>query len=126
MGVGAHKDPITAQGITDAFRDAVLLTDAIHAGYSGAEPLTQAMAGYEAKRNHALKPIYDFIVDHAAMEPFDDTFQDVLASLRTDPTSLSQFFGVIQNTVHWDDFFTPTNLAHILGLNIEEELARAS
>jgi flavin-dependent dehydrogenase len=32
---GYHKDPITAQGISDAFRDAELLATAIHSGFTG-------------------------------------------------------------------------------------------
>lgn len=123
---GAHKDPITAQGITDAFRDAQLLSDAIEAGFSGAVSIEEAMVTYEQKRNHMLKPLYNFIVDHAAMEPFDDTFQDILAALRDNPAALRRFFGVIQNTVHWDDFFTPATLADILGVDPENDLAAAS
>jgi flavin-dependent dehydrogenase len=38
---GYHKDPCTAQGISDAFRSAEWLADAIHEGFSGARPLWQ-------------------------------------------------------------------------------------
>jgi len=111
---GAHKDPITAQGITDAFRDAQLLADAIYAWQSGAQQQQEAMDEYERARNKALLPLYGFIVDHAAMEPFDDVFQDVLAALRGDRRALNEFFGVIQNTVSWESFFTPQNLSRLL------------
>ncbi|MEU8238193.1 NAD(P)/FAD-dependent oxidoreductase [Actinoplanes missouriensis] len=130
---GVHKDPITAQGITDAFRDADLLADAIDAGFSGRKPLETALRGYEYRRNQALKPLYDFIVDHAAMEPFDDGFQDVLAAMRGNQDAINQFFGVIQNTVSWDEFFSPANLSRLMGLEMEVpgapgslELARAA
>jgi flavin-dependent dehydrogenase len=33
---GYHKDPVLAQGISDAFRSAEWLADAVHAGFSGA------------------------------------------------------------------------------------------
>jgi flavin-dependent dehydrogenase len=36
---GYHKDPITAQGISDAFRDTELLAGAIHEGLSGRRPV---------------------------------------------------------------------------------------
>jgi flavin-dependent dehydrogenase len=113
---GVHKDPITAQGITDAFRDAELLAEAIDEGFSGRKPLETAMRGYEYRRNLALKPLYDFIVDHAAMEPFDDAFQDVLAAMRGNQDAINRFFGVIQNTVPWDEFFSPSNLSLLMGL----------
>ena len=123
---GVHKDPITAQGITDAFRDAELLAEAIDAGFSGRKPLETALRGYEYRRNQALKPLYDFIVDHAAMEPFDDAFQDVLAAMRGNQDAINQFFGVIQNTVSWDEFFSPSNLSLLMGLPEPELLAQPS
>ena len=41
---GYCKDPITAQGISDAFIDAENVADAIDAGFSGRRPLEEAMA----------------------------------------------------------------------------------
>ncbi|MGA4838161.1 NAD(P)/FAD-dependent oxidoreductase [Streptomyces sp. G45] len=113
---GVHKDPITAQGITDAFRDAELLAQALDAGFRGRMPLETALATYEYRRNEALKPLYDFIVDHAAMEPFDPAFQDVLAAMRGNQDAINRFFGVIQNTVPWAEFFSPQNLSALMGL----------
>ena len=42
---GYHKDPCTAQGISDAFRSAEWLADAIHAGDTGATPGSAAQPG---------------------------------------------------------------------------------
>lgn len=117
---GAHKDPITAQGITDAFRDAELLARAIDAGFSGRMPLESALRSYEYRREEALKPLYDFIVDHAAMDEFDPGFQDVLAAMRNDQDAVNRFFGVIQNTVPWAEFFSPQNLSGLMGLGEPE------
>ncbi|MGH3613351.1 MAG: NAD(P)/FAD-dependent oxidoreductase [Pseudonocardia sp.] len=111
---GVHKDPITAQGITDGFRDADLLALAVDAGFSGRMPLDSALRQYEYRRNQALKPLYDFIVDHAAMEPFEPAFQDVLAAMRGNQDAINHFFGVIQNTVPWEEFFSPENLSAIM------------
>lgn len=57
---GYHRDFITGLGITDAFRDAELVAKAIDEGLSGARPMEEAMADYEAKRNEFAKPLYDF------------------------------------------------------------------
>lgn len=127
---GVHKDPITAQGITDAFRDAELLAQALDNGFSGRMPLESALRTYEYRRNEALKPLYDFIVDHAEMEPFDPAFQDVLAAMRGNQDAINRFFGVIQNTVPWGEFFSPQNLSALMGLPdpdvpAEPELAEA-
>ena len=112
---GVHKDPITAQGITDAFRDSELLARAIDAGFAGRQPLDEALAGYEQKRNEILMPIYEFIVEHATLEPFAPEFQQVMAALRGNQDGINRFFGVIQNTISWGEFFTPENLMQILG-----------
>lgn len=56
---GYHRDPITGLGISDAFRDAELLAGALDAGFSGREPLEQALAGYEQQRNAAAMPMYE-------------------------------------------------------------------
>jgi flavin-dependent dehydrogenase len=45
---GYHRDPLTAQGISDAFRDAQLLSEAIDAGLAGRQPLAEALAGVPA------------------------------------------------------------------------------
>ncbi len=56
---GYHKDPILAQGISDAFRDAELLAEAIDAGFSGREPLGEALMNYEEQRNLVALPSYE-------------------------------------------------------------------
>lgn len=121
---GVYKDPITAQGITDAFRDAELLAHAITVGFSGRYSLNEALADYERQRNEALMPLYEFIVEHATLEPFTLEFQQVLAAMRGKQDAINRFFGVIQNTIPWAEFFSPENLSQIMGLtNLDEELA---
>ena len=56
---GFHKDPILAQGISDAFRDAELLANAIDAGLAGRTPLNEALRDYEQRRNDAALPGYE-------------------------------------------------------------------
>jgi flavin-dependent dehydrogenase len=111
---GFHKDPITAQGITDAFRDAEFLSQAIDAGLSGRQPLDKALAGYEQLRNETIMPLYEFICDRATLEPFPLEFQQVLAALRGNQDGIDRFFGVIQNTIPFREFFSPENLFQIL------------
>ena len=57
---GYHRDFITGLGISDAFRDAEYLTDAIDDGLSGRRPLEEALADYERRRNEAARPLYEF------------------------------------------------------------------
>jgi flavin-dependent dehydrogenase len=54
-----HKDPIIAQGISDAFRSAEWLAQAVHAGLGGSRPFGDALAEYQRIRNERLTPMYD-------------------------------------------------------------------
>ena len=65
---GYNRDFITGLGITDAFRDAQLLADAIDDGFAERRPLDEAMAAYEQRRNEMAKPLYDITCDMASGE----------------------------------------------------------
>ena len=54
---GYHRDPITGHGITDAFRDAELLADALTAALEG-DTEADALGGYQAARDAALRDTF--------------------------------------------------------------------
>jgi len=110
---GYHKDPILALGISDAFRDAELLADAVDAGLSGRAELGAALAGYEARRNETAAPGYASTLDFARLQPPDAAMQQLLAALSSDQAQTDRFFGTVVGTVHPSAFFTPENLASI-------------
>src|SRR5262245_55140647 len=112
---GYHKDPITAEGITDAFRDADLLSEAIDASLSGRRPLDDALAEYERKRNEPALPLYDFTYQLAALEPPTPEMQALFGALRGNQHETDRFFGTIAGTVPVGEFFAPENLARIVG-----------
>jgi flavin-dependent dehydrogenase len=70
---GYHRDFGTGLGITDAFRDAELLAEAIDEGFSGRRPLEDALGGYEQRRNEFAKPLYDITTSLAAGENIEPT-----------------------------------------------------
>jgi flavin-dependent dehydrogenase len=111
---GLQKDPCTASGITDAFRSAEWLAEAIDAGFSGRESLDTALAAYEQKRNSAFQPYYDLTCQLAALEPPPSELQRVLEALETNPEQATRFFGVFAHTVSVTDFFAPENLQQIV------------
>jgi flavin-dependent dehydrogenase len=112
---GYHKDPITAQGITDAFRDAELLTDALDAGFTGERPLENALAEYERVRNEETRGLYELTHEFASLTPPSPEQQALFGALRAKPEDTSRFFGVIAGTVPAQVFFAPENLARIAG-----------
>ena len=112
---GYIKDPITGLGISDAFRDAELLANALDVGFSGRAPLDSALATYEQKRNEVSKPFYDVTLDTARMEPVRVEQVELLRALQRNPAAASQLFGVLTMAVQPADFFSPQNLFRLIG-----------
>ncbi|MCC6178694.1 MAG: NAD(P)/FAD-dependent oxidoreductase [Chloroflexi bacterium] len=111
---GYHKDPINAQGISDAFRDAELLVSAIDAGFSGRQPLETALSECERRRNEAVKPMYDFNCQLATLDPPPPEMQALLAALRDNQAETNRFLGTIAGTVPIPDFFAPANVERVM------------
>jgi flavin-dependent dehydrogenase len=111
-----HKDPITAQGISDAFRDAELVAEAVDTGLSGKRPIEEAMAEYEQRRNEAALPLYEFTCQLAMLEPPSPEMQQLFAALRHDQEQANRFFGVMAGTVPVAEFFAPENIGRIMGV----------
>jgi 2-polyprenyl-6-methoxyphenol hydroxylase-like FAD-dependent oxidoreductase len=112
---GYHKDPVTAQGISDAFRDAELLADALDAGFAGTQELQGALAEYERSRNEETRGLYELTYELASLAPPPPEQQALFGALRENEEDAGRFFGVIAGTVRPDEFFAPDNLARIVG-----------
>jgi 2-polyprenyl-6-methoxyphenol hydroxylase-like FAD-dependent oxidoreductase len=102
---GYVKDPCTAQGITDAFASAELVAEAVDDALCGRLPWSDALAGYERRRNEAAMPMYEFTYEQSSLEPPPPPLQDMLAALRDDPAGTDRFFGVFAGTVPVADLF---------------------
>jgi flavin-dependent dehydrogenase len=113
---GYIKDPITGLGISDAFRDAELLADAVDAGFAGRQPLETPLSEYEQQRNAASKPAYDFTLDIARMNPPAIEQIELFRALEHNPTATSQFLGLMTGVVKPTDFFNPQNLFQVIGM----------
>ena len=111
---GYHKDPITGQGITDAFEDAEHLARAIDAGFSGSRDLSQALSDYEQQRNQRVLAMYAFTCQMAALQPLPAALQQLFAALRGNQAEIAQFFGTFAGTVSIPEFFAPQNTARII------------
>ncbi len=111
---GYHKDPITAQGMSDAFRDAELLAEALDAGFAGRRPLVDALADYEGQRNEATLPLFELTCQLAALQPPSLEQQQLFAALRGNQEQTDRFFGTIAGTVPVPEFFSSENLGRIV------------
>ncbi len=111
---GYHKDSITAQGISDAFRDAELVAEAVDAGFSGKREIEDALAEYEQQRNAAAFPIYEFTCQLASLEPPPPEMQQLFAALRGNQADTDRFMGVLAGTTPVSEFFAPDNVGRII------------
>jgi 2-polyprenyl-6-methoxyphenol hydroxylase-like FAD-dependent oxidoreductase len=112
---GYHKDPITAQGITDGFRDAELLADAIDAAFAGRLSPEEALAGYEQKRNEAVMPMYQLTCNLARLQPPPPEMLGLFAALRDNEEQSGRFLGTIAGTVSIPEFYSPENMRRVTG-----------
>ena len=111
---GYHRDPCTAQGITDAFTSADLVSEAIDAALSGRLPWNEAMGGYENRRNAAAFPMYELTAQRAALAPPTPDAIALLTAIAGTQELVDQFAGVEAGTVPVAEFFSPQNLGMIM------------
>jgi flavin-dependent dehydrogenase len=111
---GYHKHPLSAQGITDAFRDADFLCDALDEGFSGRGELKDSLANYQRRRDAAVMPMYESTCERARMQPFPPEVLALFRALRHNQHETDRFFGTDAGTVSMAEFFRPENLARIV------------
>jgi flavin-dependent dehydrogenase len=111
---GYSKDPITAQGIQDAFRDAELCAAALHDVFSGLRPFDAAMSDYQSRRDEQVAAMYEFTLELAALEPPPPDLQRLLAAVHGSQDAMDQFARVNAGVVSPADFFAPANVERIL------------
>ena len=111
---GYDKDPITAQGISDAFIDADALSAALDEGWSGRRPLTEALAGYHASRDRRAKPMYDFTCHLATLDPPAPPLPDLFGALRGNQQAIDEFFSALTGSRPLATYMHPDNIGRII------------
>jgi flavin-dependent dehydrogenase len=111
---GYTRDPITAQGITDAFRDAELCARAIDEAFGGGRSYDDAMTGYQQARDNQVMPIYEFTTQLATLEPPPPEMQQLLGAVYGNQEAMDGFAGVAAGTVSPAEYFAPENIGRIM------------
>ena len=112
---GYIKDPITAQGIVDAFRDAELVATAMDAWRTGASSYEAAMGGFQSKRDAQSLPMYDFTCQLAALEPPPPDLVELLGAVHGNQEAMDQFCRVNAGILSPPEFFSEANVGRIFG-----------
>jgi 2-polyprenyl-6-methoxyphenol hydroxylase-like FAD-dependent oxidoreductase len=110
---GYNKDPITAQGITDAFLDAERCTEAIDAWLSDGKPYDDAMGAWHQERDAKAMAIYEFTSQMATLEPPPPELQQLLGAVAGNRESMDGFVSVVSGAVSPADFFSEENVGRI-------------
>jgi flavin-dependent dehydrogenase len=111
---GYHKDPLTAQGVTNSFSHAEMLADALAEVFSGRERMDQALAEYEVKRNQELLPMFEHTCQLAKLEPPPLETLKLFAALRANEEETGRMLGTITGTVSIPEFFSPENINRVI------------
>ena len=108
------KDPMTAQGISDAFIDAASLCEALTAGLSGGAALDDLLAAHEAARNERVGPMYEFTYQLASLEPPAPHMQALFGALRGNQDATNAFLSAITGAIPLRDFMSEENVGRIM------------
>lgn len=111
---GYTKDPITAQGMSDAFRDAELCSSALDETFAGGRSFEDAMAAYQRARDAQVLSIYDFTTQLATLEPPPPQMQQLFGAMRGNQDAMDAFVSVTAGTVSPVEFFDPENIGRIM------------
>ena len=109
-----NRDPITAQGISDAFIDAESLADAIAAALSGQGTFEERLAGHEAARNERVRPMYEFTTELASLEPPPPEMRTLFGALHGNQDATNAFLSAITGAIPLPDFMSKENIGRIM------------
>lgn len=111
---GYTKDPVTAQGICNAFADAERIAAALGEVWAGRESFDDVMGRCQAERDAATLPMYEFTTQLATLEPPPPELQELLGAIAGNQPAMDAFISVNAGTMPPPEFFDPDHLARLL------------
>jgi 2-polyprenyl-6-methoxyphenol hydroxylase-like FAD-dependent oxidoreductase len=109
-----NKDPITAQGISDAFRDAEQCASALDASLQGMRSFDEALGQYQQARDVQVLPMYEFTCQLATLEPPPPELQQLFAAVHGNQSAMDGFARMNAGTISPAEFFAPGNVQAIM------------
>lgn len=111
---GYNKDPITAQGITDAFHDAERCTSALVDTFEHGSPFENAMSAWQQTRDKRAMPMYEFTTNLATLAPPPPEMQQLLGAVHGNQSAMDDFVSVVAATMSPVEFFDPEHIGRIM------------
>jgi 2-polyprenyl-6-methoxyphenol hydroxylase-like FAD-dependent oxidoreductase len=114
---------VTAQGISDAFRDAELCVVALDQAMAGTRPFDEAMSLYQTTRDNQVLPMFEFTTQLATLEPPTPEMAQLLGAVHGNQDAMDQFVSVAAGSLSPADFFAPGNVARIMAAASDSALS---
>jgi 2-polyprenyl-6-methoxyphenol hydroxylase-like FAD-dependent oxidoreductase len=111
---GYNKDPITAQGISDAFRDAERCASALDDVFGGVRAFDDALADAQRTRDEHALPTYEFTTQMATLETPPPELQQLIGAMYGNQRAMDAFVSVVAGSLSPVEFFEPANLEAIM------------
>jgi flavin-dependent dehydrogenase len=111
---GYTRDPITAQGITDAFVDAEHCAARVHDALAGRCAFDDAMAEYHRGRDERVSAMYEFTTELATLAPPPPERQQLLGAVAGSQAAMDGFVSVAAGTLSPAAFFAPEHIGQIM------------
>lgn len=111
---GYTKDPITAQGISDAFADAERCANALDAVFAGRSSFNDAMLHYQHTRDRHAVPMYEFTTQLATLAPPPPEMQQLLGAVHGNQDAMDAFVSMTAGTMSPTEFFDPQHLGRMM------------
>jgi flavin-dependent dehydrogenase len=112
------KDPIRAQGITDAFLDAESLAVALDDAFCNRRSFADALHGHEQLRRYRTAFPYNMCLRAARFEvPSREKASDFVKLFENRPAAVAELRGLIPGSMRPEIFYDPAHLADLFGEN---------
>jgi flavin-dependent dehydrogenase len=111
---GACYEFTSAHGITNAFRQAAYIADAVSDGLAGKRPMADALSDFERRRNEVEGAFYDFTYQQATLEPPPPEALQLFGAIHKSQAATNAFLGLFAQTTNPAEFFSPAHLGKLL------------
>jgi 2-polyprenyl-6-methoxyphenol hydroxylase-like FAD-dependent oxidoreductase len=111
---GYIRDPITGQGIRDAFRDAEACALALDRSFAGASSYEDAMNDYQRARDASVMSMYEYTCQFATLQTPSAEMRQLFRAMRGNQRAMDGFARMNAGTVSPAEFLAPGNIRAIM------------
>src|SRR3954454_16416449 len=112
---GLTMDPITAQGMTDAFLDAERCAAALDRVFRGLVSFEDAMSAAHRERDERVRLMYEFTTELATLAPPPPELAQLLFAAHGNADAMDGFASVMAGTLSPAEDFAPETAGRIVG-----------